>query len=41
MSPPTLWGDILFLSFLSVCLCVRVSVTKFVDATPLKLLNGI
>ena len=36
--PPTLlWGDILFLSFLSV----RLSVTQFVSATPLKLLNRI
>jgi hypothetical protein len=34
---PLLWGDILFLSCPSVCL----SVTQFVSATPLKLLNRI
>jgi hypothetical protein len=39
VSPPLLWGDIhvLFLSCPSVCL----SVTQFVNATPLKLLNRI
>ena len=37
MSPPTLEGDILFLPCSSVCL----SITQFVSATPLKLLNRI
>ena len=37
MSPPTLVGDILFLS----CPSVSLSVTQFVNATPLKLLNRI
>jgi hypothetical protein len=35
--PPLWWGDILFLS----CLSVRLSITQFVSATPLKLLNRI
>jgi hypothetical protein len=35
--PPLWWGDILFLS----CPSVRLSVTRFVSATPLKLLNRI
>jgi hypothetical protein len=35
--PPLWWGDILFLS----CASVRLSVTQFVRATPLKLLNRI
>ena len=37
MSPPLWWVDILFVSCPSVCL----SVTQFVGATPLKLLNRI
>ena len=37
MSPSILVGDILFLS----CPSVRLSVTQFVSATPLKLLNRI
>jgi hypothetical protein len=43
--PPLWWGDILYLSCpsvrLSVCLSVSLSVTQFVSATPLKLLNRI
>ena len=40
MSPPTLVGrHIVFV--LSVCLSVRLSITQFVSATPLKLLNRI
>ena len=39
--PPLLWGDILFFSSPSVRLSVRQSVTQFVSATPLKLLNRI
>jgi hypothetical protein len=35
--PPLWWGDILFLS----CVSFRLSVTQFVSATPLKLLNRI
>ena len=39
--PPLLWGDILFLSCPSIRLSVRLSVTQFVSATPLNLLNRI